>query len=106
MQNYNEDKLNVFIDVDETLTFDEGETFVKEAIDFIKGNFNKANFYIWSQGGVNYVHKIVELAKIEEYIVGILPKPDFIIDDLNFNQFSNEFFPNWGKLNKVIDSIK
>lgn len=102
MKDYDENNYNIFIDIDETLTFDEGITFVKEGIDFIKENSNKANFYIWSQGGINYVHKIVEKANIENYIVGVIPKPDFIIDDLKFHQFSNEFYPNWDKLKKII----
>lgn len=102
MRTFNENNYTVYIDIDETLTYDEGATFIEEGLLFIKNNANKVNFYIWSQGGLNYVHKIVKLANIEEFIVGMLPKPDFIIDDLKFNQFSNEFYPNWEKLNNLI----
>lgn len=102
MKDYDKNNYNIFIDVDETITFNEGQTFIKEAINFIKNNSYKANFYIWSQDGLDYVHKIVLKAGIEDYIVGILPKPDFIIDDLKFNEFSNEFYPNWDKLNNII----
>ena len=102
MKNYIKDNYNIFIDIDETLTFDEGNTFVEDGINFIKENSNKVNFYIWSQGRLNYAHEIVEKANIENYIVGIIPKPDFIIDDLKFNQFANEFYPNWEKLNEIL----
>lgn len=102
MRSYKESNYNIFVDVDETLTFDDGLTFVEDGIKFIKDKSDKVNFFIWSQQGLDYVHKIVKSADIEDYIVGVLPKPDFIIDDLKFNQFANEFYPDWKKLNKMI----
>lgn len=46
MRSYKESNYNIFVDVDETLTFDDGLTFVEDGIKFIKDNSDKVNFFI------------------------------------------------------------
>lgn len=105
MRAIKDDNLNIYIDIDETLTFDEGKTFVEEGISFIKDKSNKCNIFIWSQGGYSYALDIVKKADISDYIVAVLPKPDIAIDDLDFNSFSNTFRPNWQKINAILSQL-
>lgn len=82
MKEVDDNKITIFIDVDDTLTNNYGKTFITDSIETIKDLSNKANIFIWSQGGIEYVKDIVKQARIESFICGMLPKPDIIIDDM------------------------
>lgn len=79
---------NVFIDIDDTITSDMGQTFIDGAIETIKLISFKVNIFIWSQGGMDYAIEIVKKADIEEYVCAVLPKPDLMIDDLSVRDWS------------------
>lgn len=99
MKAYNKDLALIYIDIDDTLSPDFGETFFEGCIDKIKEMSDIVNIAIWSQGGLNYALEIVEKAGIEEYICFCLPKPDLIIDDLNFHKFCGTKKINKGNWN-------
>lgn len=103
MKKIDDEKFTIYIDIDETITFDEGKSFVEKAIFFIKKYSDKANIIIWSQGGYDYANTIVDKANIRDYIVAVLPKPDIIIDDLKFSQFTSEFYPSWEKIDRILE---
>lgn len=88
MQKIKSELSNVFIDIDDTITSDMGQTFFSEAIEAIKLISLKVNIFIWSQGGIDYANEIVKKANIEEYVCAVLPKPDLMIDDLSVEAWS------------------
>lgn len=88
MKKYNELQASIFIDIDDTLTTDFGKTFFNNAIEKIKELSEKTNIILWSQQGMSYCIEIMQKTQLENYITMCIPKPDMIIDDLNFNQFA------------------
>ncbi len=44
--------------------------------------------YVWSKTGKSWAQAVVEKLGIEEYVVGTLSKPDFLLDDRDVNQWS------------------
>jgi len=97
LKNFDDCKISIFIDVDETITRDCGASAMPNSIECIKRLSDKCNIYIWSQGGANYVQMIVDTFELNEFVCGVLPKPDIIIDDLiaNSQWIKKYFFPNW-----------
>lgn len=87
MKPYNKELSAIYIDIDDTLSPDFGETFFNGSIEKIKELSKVVNIVIWSQGGLDYVNEIVEKAGLKEYVCFCLPKPDLIIDDLKFDDF-------------------
>ena len=84
-----DDKLvTIYIDIDDTLTPDLGQSFFAGSIEKIKELSTKANIIIWSHGGLDYVNSIVIKAELLEHICMCMIKPDLIIDDLSFDKFS------------------
>lgn len=90
MKPYSKDLSVIYIDIDDTLTPDFGETFFEGCLDKIKQLSKVVNVIIWSQGGLDYVYDIVKKAGLDEYVCFCLPKPDLIIDDFKFDVFSGQ----------------
>lgn len=88
MKKYNEDLANIFVDIDDTLTPDLGDTFYPGAIEKLTDLSKKANIIIWSKGELEYINEIVRKSGLQEIVCMCIPKPSLIIDDLEFNGFT------------------
>ena len=88
MKEYNENLSNIFIDIDDTITPDLGETFFPNSIETIKQLSVKANIFLWSKGDMEYIYSILKKSGLTDYVSMCIPKPSLIIDDLNFKDFS------------------
>lgn len=44
------------------------------------------NIVAWSQGGSDHASRVIDLLELENLIDVILPKPEFYVDDLPFEQ--------------------
>ncbi|MCC0671796.1 MULTISPECIES: hypothetical protein [unclassified Clostridioides] len=88
MKEYKDDLATIYIDVDDTITPNMGDSFFPKALESIIKLSKKANIIIWSKGGLNYTKEIINKANLVDYITFCMPKPDLIIDDLFFPEFS------------------
>jgi hypothetical protein len=103
-----DNKISIFIDVDDTLTHNCGETFIPGSIETIKELSNKANIFIWSQGGFKYVQDIVEKTALNKFICGMLPKPDIVIDDIPIKTrwIRKHLWPVWSMIKEWSISLE
>ncbi|HBF2930527.1 hypothetical protein NBN67_19265 [Clostridioides difficile] len=106
MKEYKDDLATIYIDVDDTITPDMGNSFFPKAIESIIKLSKKANIIIWSKGGLNYTKEIINKANLVDYIAFCMPKPDLIIDDLSFSDFSYSKMINRGMWDLDIDKLE
>lgn len=107
MKKYNENLANIFIDIDDTITPDLGDTFFPNSIEKIKELSIKSNIIIWSKGDMEYINEIVKKSGLSDYVSMCIPKPSLIIDDLNFSEFSGHIKIRNGNWNsEEINSIE
>lgn len=88
MKKYNEQLANIFVDIDDTLTPDLGETFFEGAIEKLISLSEKANIIVWSKGELSYIYEIVDKSGLSDYVSMCIPKPSLMIDDLSVGEFS------------------
>ena len=92
----NDNLVTIFIDIDGTIMDNNGILF-NGAIECIQNLSKKVNIYIWSAGGFNYALDTINNLKLDNYVCGALPKPDYTIDDLNIKtDFGQNIYPDWG----------
>ncbi|MFK5976614.1 MAG: DUF705 domain-containing protein [Sulfurovum sp.] len=89
----------IYIDVDETFVrnYIAKRIAIPSVIEHIKQLKNDgATLYCWSSGGAEYAKASAKEFGIEECFVGFLPKPQVMIDDMNFSQWRNllQIHPN------------
>jgi hypothetical protein len=112
MKDFNPNFSNIFIDIDNTLTRDLGKTFIEGSPEAVKKISEKANVFIWSQGGLHYSFEIIKKAKLEPFICGVLPKPDLMIDDLSVEewcgmvQIQNTNLAGWEKVDALATKLE
>jgi len=100
----------IYVDVDETFVRNYGSKRIPipQVIDHIKSLHEQgAIMYCWSSGGAEYAEKSAQEFKIDMCFVGYLPKPEVVIDDMEFSQWRNliQVHPNQCSGNSV-DSYK
>jgi hypothetical protein len=106
MKSIDYEKVSIYIDVDETITKDMGQTSIDNSIEIIKRLSDKVNIFIWSQGGHLYSEEICIKFGLNEYVCACLPKPQLCIDDLEIEtQWTNHLYPNWGSIEKLNNSL-
>ena len=91
--------LYIYVDVDETFVrnYSTKQIAIPSVIEHIKKlQEDGAILYCWSSGGAEYAQKSAKEFGIEECFVGFLPKPQVMIDDMNFSQWRNllQIHPN------------
>lgn len=102
------DRPLVAMDVDDTIikwNVDYSKPTVKITLDGITGNFNVHKKHvealkkhkirghtiiIWSAGGSDWGEAVVKALQLEQYVDIIMPKPDWIYDDVSPNEFLNK----------------
>ena len=105
MKKWNDRLSTIYIDIDDTITKDMGKTFIEGALEKIKKFSIIVNIYLWSQGGLEYVIKIATTGDLNDYICGCLPKPDLIVDDLDFNVFCGQMEPDWNRFSEIMQTL-
>lgn len=105
MKLINDNLGTVYIDIDETITSDLGETFIAGSIEFIKEFSETINIILWSGGGGDYVMEVALKAGILNNVCACLPKPNMYIDDLNITNWASFRLPHWGKLTEIFKNL-
>lgn len=104
------DQRTAYFDVDETLVMWDTENaraidlvWIAPAPDSLVGGLKVArnekhidilkqlkqigwNIVVWSQGGSDHAERAIEALGIEEYVDAILPKPELIVDDKEWEE--------------------
>jgi len=89
----------VYVDVDETFVRNYGAKRVPmpPVIEHIRELKEQgAVMYCWSSGGAEYAQTSAREFGIEQCFVGFLPKPEVVLDDMQFSKWRNllEVHPN------------
>lgn len=90
---------NVYVDVDETFVRNYGTKRipVSRVIEHIKDLKSQgAVLFCWSSGGADYARESAKEFGIEDQFEIFLPKPEVVLDDMQFSQWRNllEVHPN------------
>lgn len=84
--------LYIYVDVDETFVRNYGSKRIPipHVLEHIKALKSQgAIMYCWSSGGSDYAKNSAAEFGIADCFIGFLPKPEVIVDDLQFSQWRN-----------------
>ena len=85
---YDENKPQVAIQVDD---HDEMFSVHEKHVEALKKHATRGHqVIVWSAGGSDWAEAVVKALQLEKYVDIIMPKPDWIYDDIS----PNEFLPN------------